>query len=138
LAFVAGACGGGSKTPEQAPLSDGTKADIILGIPAGWSDTNVKSAEAYRAGQFLEAVAILDAFAKQHPKFADVELMIGDNWLMMPRNAPTPEAERLQRAESHLKRGLALVTDDLGRQWANSSLEYLAEKKRDLAARSKN
>jgi hypothetical protein len=64
--------------------------------------------------------------------------MIGDNWLMMPRNAPTPEAERLQRAEIHLKRGLALVTDDLGRQWANSSLEYLAEKKRDLAARSKN
>jgi hypothetical protein len=132
-------CGGSKEAaPVAAPPTEAARADVILGIPAGWSDANAKSAEHYRAGNYPEAIAVLEEFARTHPKFADVELMIGDNWLTMPATSATPEAERLERAAMHLQRGLELATDDYGRDWAKSSLLRVSEKKKALEAQPKD
>jgi hypothetical protein len=135
-------CFGCGRSKEAAPVAvlptEAARADVILGIPAGWSDANNKSAEHYRAGNYPEAIAVLEAFARTHPTFADVELMIGDNWLTMPDKSATPEAERLERAAKHLQRGLELATDDYGRDWAKSSLRHVSTKKKALEAQPKD
>lgn len=136
VTLVCCACGG-SKDAAPAPTTEAAGADGFVGFPSGWRDANDKSAEYYRAGNYAQAVAVLEEFAKAHPTFADVELMLGDNWLSMPSGSLTPEAERLEKAATHLKRGLELATDDYGRLWANSSLARVAKEMRALEAQSK-
>jgi hypothetical protein len=131
-----GCSGSKEAAPVAAPPTEAARADVVLGIPAGWSDANNKSAEHYRAGNYAEAIAVLEAFAQAHPTFPDVELMIGDTWLTMPAQSGTPEAERLEKAATHLRRGLELATDDYGREWAKSSMLRVAEKK-DAGAQPK-
>lgn len=106
--------------------------DAVLGQPAGWDDANLKSAEHYQAKRYAEALAVLESFAKAHPKFADVELMLGENLLTMSALPNVPDKERIAQAEQHLRRGLELATDDYTRDWGTKALKRLAEEQKEF------
>lgn len=134
MALALGGCGRESKPAgSAASVTVGDQADALLGIPVGWSDANRKSAEYYIAGNYVEAIAVLEAFAKSNPKFADAELMLGDHWLTMPSHPDVPQAARLDKALQHFRHGLKLATDDDTRDWATSSLLRTSKEQKRLA-----
>jgi hypothetical protein len=128
LGLAVPGCGGSAKPAAPAPAAasvapaEAASSETIPGRPAGWDAANRTSAEHFQAGRYAEAIAVLEAFAKAHPRFADVELMLGDNWATMPRTATPSPSERRARAAVHLRRGLQLATDDYGRDWGTRSL----------------
>ena len=128
-------CGSGSKASLPAAIeagskasppavTDATAADEILGQPAGWNDAKKKSDELYQAGKYAEHIAVLEAFAKAHPKFADVEIQLGDTW-KSDHAALGPLPKRLAKSAAHFRRALdaaAASADDFGRKMATDSL----------------
>lgn len=134
MALALGGCGREAKPAgSSASVTVGDQADALLRIPVGWSDANRRSAEYYVAGNYVEAIALLEAFAKSNPKFADAELTLGDNWLTMPSHPTVSQAARLDKALQHFRHGLELVTDDYTRDWATSSLLRASEEQKRLA-----
>lgn len=113
-------CKGASKTSAPAPL-EATKVEETLGLPAGWDDAVNKSGELYRAGKYAESIAVLEAFAKAHPQFGQVEIHLGDSW-QMDREELGPLPARLATSAAHYRRALELATDDFDRTQATSSL----------------
>lgn len=127
LALTLSGCGGGSeKTVADAPAKTAAEtADEILGLPPDWSATNEKSAAAYRAGKYSEALTILEDYAKAHPTFADVELMLGDNYWTVPANDKAAEREYWEKAVVHYRRGFELAREDYTRTWGARGLLHL-------------
>lgn len=120
-------CGGGTarETAATPPQTESAKADAILGDPPGWTDVNLKSAEFYRAGNYIEALKVLETFAQAHPSFDQVELMLGDNLLTMPSDDKAVEREYREKAVGHLRRGLELAREDDSRDWGERRLLLL-------------
>jgi tetratricopeptide (TPR) repeat protein len=117
-------CGGGTRenAASPPPKTVAAQADAILGVPPGWSDANMKSAELYRAEKYDEALAVLEAFARDHPRFDEAELMLGDNHLTIPAADAASRHDHLVQAATHFRRGLDLARLDDTRRWGQRQL----------------
>ena len=125
FALTLAGCGGRSENTPAAdtqPKTMSQKADEIIGLPSDWSATNRKSAEAYQAGKYADALSILEDYAKTHPTVADVELTLGDNYLSVPSSDKSAERDNREKAVVHYRRGLELARDDYGRDWGAKGL----------------
>jgi tetratricopeptide (TPR) repeat protein len=116
-------CGSGPQ-PSTPAATEAAAADAILQRPAGWDEARKKSDALYQAGKYAEHIAVLEAFAKAHPKFADVEIQLGDTW-RSEHEVLGPLPKRLAQAAAHYRRAIQAADasgDDFGRQMATDSL----------------
>jgi tetratricopeptide (TPR) repeat protein len=117
IAALAGSACGRAGEP-AAPPSVNEQVDAVLRYPPGWNELNNRSIELFQKGQVIESIALLEAFAAEHPDFGEVYYSLGDSHSLVARGLtdykPTSPADtdaHFEAAARNLKRAFDVWTD---------------------------